>query len=196
MGKPICELPDVHARDLEQELWRILGETLLDPDYLMTGLQAAHDEHNKSDQIRRDRLAAIDSEIAKHRRRLDALAARIVDVEAGEVFDALMRQLRDIERLIDRMQDERQDLLSVPTYGLTAPEVDEIISFAAKIRDGLDLATDEDRRQLFELLNIRGKDYADPAGIALGRKHRYRIEWRAAFQQLNSSTGFLKREEL
>ncbi|MDP9363445.1 MAG: recombinase family protein [Chloroflexota bacterium] len=41
LGKPACDLPDVPAADLEAEAWRVLTETLLDPDVLAAGLAAA-----------------------------------------------------------------------------------------------------------------------------------------------------------
>src|SRR5262245_4227002 len=61
------DFPDLHGRGVEAELWRVLSETLLDPECLAAGLQVAREEHERSDGLRRDRLAAIDAEGARQR---------------------------------------------------------------------------------------------------------------------------------
>jgi uncharacterized coiled-coil protein SlyX len=191
-GKADCDLPDVHAVDLEAELWSILSETLLNEDYLAAGLDAARAQHDQADQLRQERLAALETEIGRQRQRLDNLSAKVADTGDGEAFAALMRQAKDIEPLIDRLKQEKAELAAVRSVGLSDSEALEIETFAEQIREGLAYATPADRRRLYELLQLRGKVYVDPDGVRLGRKHSFRIEWQAAIELPGYSSRFKK----
>ncbi|MDP9364993.1 MAG: recombinase family protein, partial [Chloroflexota bacterium] len=138
-GKPVCDLPDAHATDLEAELWRILGETLLDEDHLAAGLKAARAEHERGDRLRRERLAALDAEVGRQRHRLDGLASRLADAGDGEFFAALLRQAKEIETLIGRLDRERADLGGAGGGGLSEAGALEIERFAAEAQTGLSL---------------------------------------------------------
>jgi site-specific DNA recombinase len=185
-GKPVCDLPDVHAADLEAELWRILNDTLLDPDRLAAGLAMARAEYDRSNGVRRDRLAALDTEANRQRQRLQAMVDELID--AGPVSkEAIRRRMADTETLIARLDAERAELAAIRAEGLSADEATEIERFAAEVRQGLGNATPADRRQLYETLRIRGTAYADPEGIRLGRKYRFRIDWEGAIQLLDTN---------
>jgi site-specific DNA recombinase len=191
-GKPRCDLPDVYAVDLEAELWRLLSATLLDEDYLAAGLEAARTEHANADRLRLERLVAVETEIDRQRERLEALASRFADAGNSEVFAALIRQAKEIETLIERLAQERTDLAGVQGVGLSEHDATAVEDFAAEIRTGLPHTTPQDRRQLYELLQARGKVYADADGVPIGRKHHYRIDWQAAIQLPGGSSRFRK----
>jgi hypothetical protein len=191
-GKPVCDLPAVHAVDLEAELWRLLRATLLDPDALQIGLDAAQAQYAETDRLRQDRLAAHDAELAKQRKRLDVLTSGLADAGDGEVYASILRQAKEVEHLIGRTNAERTALAAIRTEGLSATDADALSAFADDIRAGFDQATPEDRRRLYELIHVRGTVYADPDGIKLGRKHHFRIDWQAAIPLSNSNNDFLK----
>ena len=194
-GKPLCCLHDVNSPGVEGELWRLLTETLLDEDTLAAGLAAARGTHDAAHQVRRDRLATVDEEVAKRRKRLDTLAARMADASDGEIFDALMRQAREQEDAIRRLDGERAELAAVRGEGLSESEADAIAQLAEKWRLGLTNATEADRRRLYEAIQVRGTIYLDPNGVRIGRRHRYRIDWQAAIPLSGSISGFLNSAE-
>jgi site-specific DNA recombinase len=187
-GKAVCSLPEVNAAGIENELLRRLNETLLDEHNLAIGLELAQSQHAQSDQIRRDRIAALDTQLERQHKRLDNIASGFADAGNGEILKALMRQAKEIEILIQRLNAERAELASVPTDGLSPAEAEAIEAFAAEIRRGIAHATSADLRQLDELLKVRGKVYVDPDGVKLGRKHCFRIDWTAAIQLLDSAS--------
>ncbi len=187
-GKPVCDLPAVHAADMEAELTRIIGETLLDPHNLAAGLAAGVSQHRESGRMRAERLEALDSEIAKQRKRLDSLVDGLADTGAGEARQAVLRRLKDVEDLIDRFAHERAELAAVRTDGLSREEATAIEAFAAEMRRGLDQAAPSDLRELFQAIGVRGTIHADPNGVTLGRKHAFRIEWTARIELPNSDT--------
>ena len=184
----LCNLPGVRSDAVEAELWRVISDTLLDAECLEQGLNAARDRRDSVDNLRTARSAAIDSEIGRQRHRLDTLAARFADAGDGEVFNALMRQAKEIEAVLERLQRERIDLMAVRAEGLSEVEVQSIQRFAAEIVTGLERATTSERRRIFEMLQIRGTVHNDPHGVKLTRRTRFRIEWQAAIPLLNSMT--------
>lgn len=180
-GKPVCDLPDVYGSAIEDELWRVLNATLLDEDNLAAGLTAARSHHDSADTLRRDRLAVVDAEIARQRKRLAAMVDELIDA-GPEAKEAIRRRMGETEGLIARLDLERGELRAVRSEGLSADEASAIEQFAAEARDGLALATPAERRQLYELLRVRGTAHRDPDGVRLGRKWTFRIDWEAAIQ--------------
>jgi len=178
-GKPVCKLPAANAKRLEAELWRVITATLCDRDYLEHGLEAAQAQHNSADQVRQERLAAIDAEVTRQRRRLDALADRLIDAGDGEVYQALMRQAKDIETLLSSLSAERASLAAVRSDGLSQHEAVTIRAFAEQVAAGIEHAELAERRQLIELLGIKGTLYTDPDGVQLSMRSKFRIEWSA-----------------
>jgi hypothetical protein len=191
-GKPVCDLPAVHAVDLEAELWRLLRATLLDPDALRLGLDAAQAQHAQSDRSRQDRLAAHDAELTRQRKRLDTLTSGLADAGDGEVYASILRQAKEVEHLITTIVTERGDLAAIRPEGLSVTDADALTVFADEIHAGFDQAAPADRRRLYDLLRVRGSVSADPDGIRLGRKHHFRIEWQAAILLLHDDKSFLK----
>lgn len=191
-GRPVCDLPNANAERLEEELWNVIAATLLDAEYLERGLAAARSQHDDTDRLRQERLAAIETELSRQRRRLDTLAARLVDAGDGEVFNALMRQAKEIEDLIGRLTRERAEFGDVRTGGLSEVEAMSVRQFAQEIAAGLTKATLAERRRIIKLLDIRGTLYADPDGVQLTTLSRFRIDWRGVIALRDNGTSFKK----
>lgn len=190
-GRATCSLPDVHAADLEAELWRILGATLLDHDFLTAGLDGARVEHERAGGVRRERLAVVDAEIGRQRKRLDNVSDSIADAGDGEARASLLRRAKDVEQLIGQLSAERAALEAVRSKGLSPAEAASVERFAAEITDGLAKATGADHRAVCDALQIQGRVYLDPSGVRIGRKHAFRIEWEASIP-LRNNDAFLR----
>jgi site-specific DNA recombinase len=191
LGKAHCELPAVYADDLESELLRVLYATLLDADRLAAGLSASVQRRAGVDRLRTDRLAAIDAQIAGHRKRLDGLAGDLLDAGEGEFRAAIRRRAEEIEGIIARLVRDRDELAAMQGNGLSAEAADSITAFATEVREGLDNATTADLMHLYDLLQIRGTVQTDPKGVQLGRKHRYVIDWQGAIQLRSGDQSLL-----
>jgi len=186
------DLPATYAVDLETELWRLLGATLLDPAYLEAGLGQGIAHHEQQTQERRERIAAFDAKLAQQRGRLDGIAGKLVDIGGGPLYDAMLAQAKAIEDLIDRLDEQRADLLALPSDGLSSDEAKSIVAFAAEMQTGLALATEADKRRLYDILHLHGTVSTDPDGIRLGQRHRYRIDRTAAIPLRDTAHPFLK----
>jgi hypothetical protein len=196
LAKPVCELPDVPAIAIEAEAWRVVSETLLNPDVLAAGLEAARATRGDAERVKRDQRSVIDAEIDKHRKTLDSLVDQVAKIESAALIEAVDRRAKELEGMIATLTRQRDTLIAGPGDGLTDAEATAIKDFAAIARIGLAEATRQERRQLFETLRVRGRVLADSEGLLLGRRNRFRIEWEARISLLHTAAGFLKRDNL
>ena len=194
LGLPACVLPDVPAAAIEEEAWRVVSETLLDPEMLAAGIAAAAAARGGQERVRRDQRAIIDAEIATHRRALDGLVDKLATIEGPELTDAVMRRAKELETTIAVLNRRRAQLAGDAGEGLTEAEGDALLQFAETAREGTAHATPPERRALFRTLSLRGQVFRDPEGVRLGRRNVFRIAWQARIPLLRSMTGFLKRD--
>lgn len=197
IGKPVCDLTGARAEPLEAELWRLVTETLLNVDHLERGLANAREARHGADTLRQDRIEALNAEIARHRQRLNTLANRLVDAGDGELYQALMRQAKDIESLIGKMSAELTSLNAIRAEGLSEAEVLSIQAFAAEVALGIKHATPADRRKLYKMLQIHGTIHTatanDPDSVRLTRRACFRVEWTAVLPLRNNVTSSTSR---
>ena len=192
LDKPVCELPDVPAVPIEAEAWSVVSETLLNPDILAAGLEAARSARGEAERVRRDQRSVVDAEIAKHRKTLDSLVDQLAKIESAALIEAVDQQAKELGSIIADLNRQRDSLMNGPGDGLTDAETTAIREFAATARIGLTEAKRQERRQLFETLRLRGCVLADPGGLLLGQRNRFRIEWEARIPLLHTAAGLLK----
>jgi site-specific DNA recombinase len=197
-GKPTCALPGVFAPGIEDELWRKLEATLFDPEYLGAALAAGVAEHQHADRLRTERLAAIDSETARLRKRLDAMVDEMFDL-GPESREAVRRRMKEAEDLLRRYDAERVDLAAIKPEGLSpedAADVERLAAELAAMHSALIDAGPGELRELIERLDVRGMVYAAPAdnpdAVLFGRKHRFVIDWTAHIRLSNEGASFRK----
>jgi hypothetical protein len=186
----------VPAIAVEAEAWRIISETLLNADVLAAGLEAARSTRGAAERVRRDQRAVIDAEIARYRKTLESLVDQLVKLESAALIDAVDQRAKELEGRIASLTRQRDTLIAGPGDGLTDAEALAIQAFAATARIGLEEATPAERRQLYEALRLRGRVLADPEGLLLGQRNRFRIEWEARIPLLHTASGLLKRDSL
>ena len=120
---------------------------------------------------------------------------KLADLESAALVEAIDRRAKELERTIANLSRQRAALLANPGNGLTDAEATTLQEFAAMARLGLANATPAERRQLYETLRLRGRVLADPEGMLLGQRNRFKIEWEAKIPLLHTATGFLKRDD-
>jgi site-specific DNA recombinase len=178
-GRDKCPQADVPAVALEAVAWADVAASLLDPDKLHAGLAAAQADYHTAHRRRGDQLAALDRDIAARRGRLSRILDEQLDAPAGsETARLLGDKAREIERQLTSLQAGRAELANAPHTGLSDEQVLTLTEFAAQVRAGIPAATPAERRQIFELLTLRGTIYRDDAhGYRLSRVHGFRVSW-------------------
>jgi site-specific DNA recombinase len=185
LGHAVCELPAVPAEPLESHLWERLCQVLLDAENLQKGLVEAREAYEAANARRKNRLEILEQEIKKYRTRLGNLIVDRADAVRGSAaWEALNKAVAETEALVDRLSAEHEHLQAAqPAAGMSAEEALTLETFAAEVRQGMDLADPQTRRQIYEIIHLHGRVRHDREhGRKLGRRHRFSITWEAAIE--------------
>ena len=158
------------------------------------GEYAARHENSAATERRRGRAEhAIDREVERVRARLQRITAERLDAETGSETDKALKALAsEAEGTIGRLLAERAELVAESSEGLSDADAAALERFADEARAGLEAAQVSDRRQLFELLKLRGKVSLGENGIKLGREHCFEVEWSAVIELRNGDLEYKK----
>ncbi len=187
----ICSLPAVHAHLLEDHAWQLVTRTVLDPDWLTAGLAEAQKTYNGATERQRERVEILEREIARQRARLQRVIQDRLDSEpGGEIYQALSMTARDIEVAITRLSGERAVFATTPAEGISPEDAETVCRFAAEVRDGIAVASPDERRRIYTVLQLRATIGVSEDGIQFGR-HKFSIEWTARVPLASGDRNFL-----
>lgn len=183
-GSPVCEMRDVRAEHLEDAVWGLVSDALMDPEKLRAGLDAARAEHEHAAEAHDEQLAKLDRDIARQKVIIDRLLDEILETPKGtETYRRLIERQVETEKLLRRLQGERSATESAPALGLSLVAAAELEKFAQDIRAGLGVATTSERRWVLDRLRLMGSVRLDPEGVRFGRlSHRFSLELNACIR--------------
>ncbi len=101
-------------------------------------------------------MKLIDEQIQEHQKQLD----KLLDLYLSGDFpkDILTERKSHLEQMITSLSKENSDLAGhIRQVTMTDDQLSYIEAFCAKIRNGLDQADFNTKRQIIELLEVRGK---------------------------------------
>jgi Recombinase zinc beta ribbon domain len=180
LRKPVCSMRDIPAEKLEQLVWELVSCTLLEPDQLRAGLQAARATHDDALAARHDRLDALDRELARQRTRLERIVDEMLDTPKGsESYAALAQRQATTETAIRRLVGEQAEQSAAPTAALSQEDALSLEQFATEVREGIQKASPADRRWVYERLRLTGTARLHPEGIQIGTRHRFDFDFEA-----------------
>lgn len=198
-GGDVCPLPGIRAEVIEDWLWRQVVAAIANVDAFDASLAASTERHDAELEQNADRLEAIDGEIARYQKRLDKATAKLLDDDFDDDDDRASTQRAKDEAkklLVGLRADREREAGTARAAGLSA---EDVVAFRELLRTlggrGLELATPAERREVLELLGIRGTIHlAEGAnGVLIQEKPpKYaRIEW-AGEVSLLSENAFKK----
>ncbi|MBK8421043.1 hypothetical protein [Candidatus Villigracilis saccharophilus] len=126
------------------------------PENLRVGLDNVQNELQQTNQALLDRLAFIDVQIQEHQKQLD----KLLDLYLGGEFpkEMLTERKSRLEQMLTNLSKEQNDLAGhVRKVTMTDDQLSYIEAFCAKIKNGLEQADFNTKRQIIELLDVRGK---------------------------------------
>lgn len=126
------------------------------PDNLRAGLEGIQAELQDKNQALVARKAIVDTQIQEHEDQL----TRLLDLYLEGRFpkDILTDRKVRLEEMLASLRKEQCDLAAhVRSVTLTDDQLGAIEAFCARIRKGLDQADFSAKRQIIELLDVRGK---------------------------------------
>jgi site-specific DNA recombinase len=186
-GVATCPLPNVNALALEAHTWGAVAATLLDDEWLRAGLDAHQRDYAEAVARREARVSEIETVIARERAQLRAIAAKHLAADPGGELEAIyLDAAKRCEARIAALEAEHASARSLASEGLSPDDVQSLQAFAAEVRAGLGYLGDGEKRRIYELMNLRGAVRTDPAGVRVGQRHRYVIDWQAVLPLRNS----------
>jgi len=118
-------------------------------------LRSQQAESNKRNNGLRERQTLIEERLGDTQNQLMRLLDLYIDGQFPK--DILNQRRGDLEKLRDDLLHERTTLAAhLQIHDLTDVQVEQIETFCAEVRDGLENATFEDKQRYFELLDVRG----------------------------------------
>jgi site-specific DNA recombinase len=152
----LCDMPSVRGDWVDQIVWEWAKTIIESPENLRVGLDDAQKELKQENQALFERLGIIEEQMAHYQSQLDKLLDLYLDGEFPK--EVLTERKTRLEDLLFNLGKEHNDLiLHVRHVTMTDDQLEYIEEFCAKIRKGLDRADFNAKRQIIELLDIRGK---------------------------------------
>ena len=178
-GHARCPLPAVPSEPLERIAWEEVVAMLLDPARLRAGMEVARAEHLAATGRTRARIATLDGELKQLRARLARMVEETLAVPTGSESARLLREKSgELEDVIGRLTAERAALASEPSSGLSEQDAVDLEAFAAEMRLGAEQATPQERRLIYQKLQLAGVIRRDDEhGRKLKQRNRFSMEW-------------------
>jgi DNA invertase Pin-like site-specific DNA recombinase len=178
LGKPVCPLPAVPARVIEEHVKERVTALFLDPLRLESLIRAGQEKHSAADQSRQERLDILAKEISTRRKRLDRTTAELLDVdEDSEAYASLKRTQATLSKEIEKYKAEQKALESQRPGGISAAQALTLREAAERVKANIEAATSETMQEIYSLLDLRGTVRLDPeSGLTMG-KYQFTIEW-------------------
>lgn len=152
----LCDMPSVRGDWVDALAWEWAKMIIENPENLRAGLDGVQNELQQANKALLDRLSIIDEQMQEHQKQLD----KLLDLYLGGDFpkEVLTERKARLESMLANLRNEQNDLARhIRKVTMTDDQLSFIEAFCAKIRHGLDTADFNTKRQIIELLDIRGK---------------------------------------
>lgn len=177
-----CTMPQVHAEGIEAHAWGEVRAAFEDRDAMEAALRVASDPGDAGAR-HESQVATLRAEIAGLERRIGNAAAIMEEFGPGTQTyeDTLVRQRQNEATRAAHLELLASLERRAPVV-LAAGEIPGMLRLWDDLACGV-LAAGRDavkQRMLYRALGVRVVARLDPAGVLLGRKHRYdvRVTWR------------------
>ncbi|NOH04977.1 MAG: hypothetical protein HND47_24885 [Chloroflexi bacterium] len=152
----LCDMPSIRGDWVDAVVWEWAKMIIESPENLRVGLDDVQKELEQENQSLFNRLGIIEEQMTQYQSQLDKLLDLYLDGNFPK--EVLTERKSRLEELLFNLGKEKNDLLAhVRHVTMTDEQLNYIEGFCAKIRKGLDRVDFNTKRQIIELLDIRGK---------------------------------------
>lgn len=150
----ICDQRQVRADRTEAVVWEYVLDLLTNPETFEDELRRAQAAELDAIQPKRERLQIVTGLIVEAEAEAGKLAGALVKA-SGVVGDALQRQIDEVNQKHAKLTRERDRLqVEIEAGALTDDQIDQAMNYRRDVIEGLKHATPEDKRAMFELLQV------------------------------------------
>ncbi|MBE7433119.1 MAG: recombinase family protein [Anaerolineales bacterium] len=152
----LCDMPSIRGDWVDAVVWEWAKMIIESPENLRVGLDDVQKELEQENQSLFNRLGILEEQMSQYQSQLDKLLDLYLDGNFPK--EVLTERKSRLEELLFNLGKEKNDLMShVRHVTMTDDQLNYIEAFCAKIRKGLDRVDFNTKRQIIELLDIRGK---------------------------------------
>ncbi|MCB9112212.1 MAG: recombinase family protein [Anaerolineales bacterium] len=152
----LCDMPSVNGDWVDAIVWKWAKMIVEDPENLRYGLDLIQEELHHENSALLDRLSIIEEQISAYQAQLDKLLDLYLEGDFPK--EVLTDRKTRLEEMLTNLHKEQNDLAGhVRQVTLTDDQLSYIEEFCAKIRNGLGKVDFNAKRQIIQLLDIRGK---------------------------------------
>jgi site-specific DNA recombinase len=151
----LCDMPSVRGDWVDAIVWEWAKMIIESPESLKQGLDDVQQELMEQNQALLERLTILEDQMNRHQSQLD----RLLDLYLDGSFpkEVLTERKARLEEVLFNLGKEHNDLMvHIRHVTITDDQLSYIEAFCAKIRVGLEHADFNAKRQIIELLDIRG----------------------------------------
>jgi len=141
---------------VDNAVWQWVQSVMEHPERFAEGLRGTQAETEHANHALRERLSLIESQLTDTQNQLN----KLLDLYLSGDFpkEMLTERKSRLEKTVADLTREQSEIAShMQQVTITDEQIAEIEAFCAEVRDGLDNATFEDKRQYFDLLDVRAK---------------------------------------
>jgi site-specific DNA recombinase len=166
--KDPCPEPMIRGIKADQIVWEWLKALLsMDEARLRKGLDEL--AHTKEDgmESKHNRIKAIDSQMANISNKIGGLMRAFGGDDDPDVTAQLKTQVDQLKKTKKDLQSQRERVVAeISVNTVTSEQIDNIVTFAEKIRGKMERANYENKRELIDTLNV----HIDMAGTGDNRR--------------------------
>lgn len=152
--KPDCDARSVSGDILEAQIWADVKRLFNEID-LEDALRVAQATELDAQEPMRAELEAVEVNIHHAERDADEIAAALPGAK-GRVKESLELRMDEVNARYDALMTRRAELhAELGERHLTDKAVEDVLSYAEMVRDGIEYATEADKRRLLEVLGMR-----------------------------------------
>ncbi len=189
----------IQATPLEDAVWRVIRQVLFDPARLQDGFTASLEDTKTSQGPTLDRLETIAKLRLKAQQKMKGLTDLYLDPDVGLPKSEYMERRSQLEKEIVAWEKEESQIKQrLAGYVIAEEQKQQIEVFCAKCREGFDLLTFEEKRQLLRVLRaevvvtLGEKEYtAEVKGLfPVGDKDKVIVSYSTPYGTISDSIPF------
>jgi DNA invertase Pin-like site-specific DNA recombinase len=150
----ICVEKDVRCDRLDNLAWESVEGLFADLDRLWVNVKKAQEVELTAQDPKRAELQAVEDFIAQADREADEIALAMRQAK-GRVAESLQKQQDDLNARLERYHKRRGELIAeLGARRLTDDAIQDIMTFARDVREGIDEADFETKQRIFGIFSI------------------------------------------
>jgi hypothetical protein len=174
-GTERCSMTRVPAEKAEAYVLAVVKATLCDLERLQAAIAATRAADDSAAR-HAERICALEDLQRRKTAALERVVKNWAEAETETEREAFGVVRAQLVRELAQFKADLEQLRNFKPRGITEDEEAALLRFSAEIAGGMDVLTIAERREVFELLRLRGEVRTDPSGPVVGAQRRFSLD--------------------